>query len=245
MNDTRQYTVQLKDFEGPIDLLLHLIERAKVNIKDIFVSQITEQYLAFLDEIQELDLEKASEFLAVASTLLLIKSRSLLPKPQPLEEDDPEALLIQQIEEYRLFKEASGKLREYEETARHAYYKLPEEYAFPPPLIELENVSLQELSQAFFTVLNRSTEADSMDQQEAIVREIKQDVITVQSKICHITRLLSKNMSMNFYELFIHRPTKIEVVCTFAALLEMLNKRSVSVTQRSTFGKIIITRLAS
>ncbi|MGI6175267.1 MAG: segregation and condensation protein A [Christensenellales bacterium] len=245
MNDARQYTVQLKDFEGPIDLLLHLIEKAKIDIKDIFVSQITEQYLAFLDEIQELDLEKASEFLTVASTLLLIKSRSLLPKPQSIEEGDPEALLIQQIEEYRLFKEASEKLREYEETARHAYYKLPEEYAFPPPLIELESASLQELSQAFFTVLNRSTESDPTEQQETVVREIKQDLITVQSKVRHIKRLLSKNARMEFRELFVYQPTKIEVVCTFAALLEMLSKRSISVTQRNTFGKIMIATLAS
>ncbi|MFR6571835.1 MAG: segregation and condensation protein A [Christensenellales bacterium] len=114
------YAFKLESFEGPLDLLLHLIAKAQVDIKDIFVSEITDQYLAYLEQMEQLDMEQASEFLTMAATLLNIKSRSLLPKPEAPEEEDPEALLILQLEEYKKIKQASLVLQEMEKARRKA-----------------------------------------------------------------------------------------------------------------------------
>lgn len=129
------YYVSLKQFEGPLDLLLHLITRAKVDIKDIFVSEITEQYLASMGSVDELDMDTASEFLTMAATLLEIKSRALLPRPpEPAEdgEETPEQTLIRRLEEYKLYKESAGRMKEFEQAAMQVFSKLPEEYPLPP-----------------------------------------------------------------------------------------------------------------
>ena len=121
------YVVQLKDFEGPLDLLLHLIGRAKVRIEDIFVSEITEQYLASVQDLSGLDMDAASEFLQMAATLMEIKSRALLPKPPKDEEEDPKEELLRRLEEYRQIKEASKALRIYEAEAAEMVARLPME----------------------------------------------------------------------------------------------------------------------
>ena len=109
-----EYRVSLSQFEGPLDLLLHLIEKAEVNIEDIFVSEITSQYLAYMDDLSDLDMDRASSFLTVAAQLLLIKSRSLLPRPpaEDEEEEDPKEALLRQLREYKAFKQASEALSE-------------------------------------------------------------------------------------------------------------------------------------
>ena len=121
------YTVQLKQFEGPLDLLLHLIEEAELDVKDIFVSEITAQYLSYMDQLEELDMDTASEFLSMAATLLYIKSRQLLPRPPKEDEaeEDPETLLIRQLREYKAFKEASEQLRALFDAARELHTRLP------------------------------------------------------------------------------------------------------------------------
>ena len=138
--------LKLSQFEGPLDLLLHLLERDKIDIKDIFVSDITEQYLNYVADLSQLDMENASEFLTVAAHLLEIKSRSLLPKPVPLEEgeEDPEQALIRRLTEYKLYKEAGEKLHDMEEENLKAYYKLPEEMHLQER-IELEDMKLDAL----------------------------------------------------------------------------------------------------
>ncbi|MDL2289470.1 segregation/condensation protein A [Clostridia bacterium OttesenSCG-928-F22] len=236
-----EYIFKLTDFEGPLDLLLHLIEKAKIDIKDIFVSSITEQYLAYLAEIEELDMEVASEFLNVAATLLLIKSRSLLPRPEPLEEEDPEMVLIRQIEEYRMFKAVGTKLKEFEEHAGHAYYKLPEEFPFAPQDIELDGVSADALMTAFIGVYSRIKE----EQVEPVEREIVRDLYTIQNRIVHIKQEIAKRHTLAFHELFSRRVTRPEVVCVFAALLELLADGYVKAEQKKTFGEITITKAVS
>ena len=129
------YIVSLKQFDGPLDLLLTLITHAKVDIHDIFVSEITEQYLESMKLVDELDMDSASEFLQMAATLLEIKSRAMLPKPPKPEDENglsPEEALIRQLEEYRQFKEISGRMQELEKQARALITKLPEEYPLPP-----------------------------------------------------------------------------------------------------------------
>ena len=158
------YYVSLKQFEGPLDLLLHLITRAKVDIKDIFVSEITEQYLASMGSVDELDMDTASEFLTMAATLLEIKSRALLPRPpEPAEdgEETPEQTLIRRLEEYKLYKESAGRMKEFEQAAMQVFSKLPEEYPLPPPNIEITGLTLDKLVRAFERVLARAEAAAS------------------------------------------------------------------------------------
>ena len=133
------YIVSLKQFDGPLDLLLTLISSAKLDIQDIFVSEITEQYLESMKLVDELDMDSASEFLQMAATLLEIKSRAMLPKPPKPEEEgalSPEEELIRQLTEYKQFKEISARMHQLEEEARALLTKLPEEYPLPPPNIK-------------------------------------------------------------------------------------------------------------
>ena len=141
---------KLKQFEGPLDLLLHLINKSKIAVEDIFVSDITEQYLEYMDALSEPDMDSASEFLAMAALLLEIKSRSLLPKPpSPAEdEEDPQQLLIRRLKEYKQIKENSQKLRENEHMLEGRYYKLPQELIFDKRF-ELSEASLETLMEAF------------------------------------------------------------------------------------------------
>ncbi|MGI6168968.1 MAG: segregation and condensation protein A [Christensenellales bacterium] len=236
-------TFKLSDFEGPLDLLLHLISKAKVDVRDIFVSEITQQYLAYIGDMQELDMDTASEFLAMAATLLYIKSRSLLPKPPAMveEEEDPESRLIRQIEEYRLFKEAGEKLRDMEAQGVCVYYKLAEEYPFAPQKYELGDVDVGMLARAFADVLAREEETE----QETPFggRLIHRDRFTVRNRIRHIGSLLSKQSRLEFSELFSDTPCREEVVCTFAAMLEMLSAHTVAVVQKRSFDKILIRKV--
>ena len=155
------YVVQLRDFEGPLDLLLHLIGRAKVRIEDIFVSEITEQYLASIQDLSGLDMDAASEFLQMAATLMEIKSRALLPKPpKDDEEEDPKAELLRRLEEYRQIKEAGKALRLYEGEAAAMVSRLPMEL-IEDARVELARVSLSALQEALLRVLLRAERSEA------------------------------------------------------------------------------------
>ena len=144
------YIVSLKQFDGPLDLLLTLISSAKVDIKDIFVSEITDQYLKSMELVEELDMDTASEFLQMAATLIEIKSRALLPKPPKTEEgeESPEEMLIRQLEEYKAFKEVSARMKTLEDEAKLLYTKLPEEFPLPPQQFEWKGLTMDKLSAA-------------------------------------------------------------------------------------------------
>ena len=141
------YKVKLESFEGPLDLLLHLIKAAKIEIKDIFVSQITEQYIEYINDIKEVDLENASEFIEMAAWLIEIKSKSLLPKPQEEvpEEEDSEKQLIQRLEEYKLYKEACQKMKEQETVGIH--FRSPDSSVGEPRFV-LKDMTMEGLMKA-------------------------------------------------------------------------------------------------
>ena len=152
------YIIQLKQFEGPLDLLLHLISRAQIDICDIFISEITEQYLEAMGDVASLDMDTASEFLAMAATLLEIKSRALLPRPpEPEEEGEetPEQALIRRLTEYRLYKESAGQMKDFERAAQAVFSKLPEEYPLPPQTYQLDGLTLEGLAAAIERILAR------------------------------------------------------------------------------------------
>ena len=228
--------LKLSQFEGPLDLLLHLLEKDKIDIKDIFVSDITEQYLAYVAEMNDLDMENASEFLTVAAHLLEIKSRSLLPKPAPLEEgeEDPEQALIRRLTEYKMFREAGEKLHDMEEENLRVYYKLPEEMHMEER-IELSDMKLDALMAAFQEVLKR-VESKNV----TVKREIRRDNYTVKGKMAFIRRRLGARREMSFFDMFEDDGNKSEVVTTFSAMLELWKNRFLTVEQKENFGDITV-----
>lgn len=228
--------LKLSGFEGPLDLLLHLLEKDKLDIKDIFVSDITDQYLKYIEGISEFDMENASEFLTVAAHLLEIKSRSLLPKPLPETEDeeDPEQALIRRLTEYKMYKEAGEKLHGMEEENLRVYYKLPEEVHMEER-IELNAMHLDSLLSAFAEVLKR-VEGKQVKKQ----REIRRDMYTVKGKMSYIRRKLVSKKRVSFFELFEDDGNKSEVVTTFAAMLELWKSNFLRLEQKENFGDITV-----
>jgi len=234
------YIVSLKQFDGPLDLLLTLISNAKVDIQDIFVSEITEQYLEAMKLTEELDMDSASEFLQMAATLLEIKSRALLPKPPKPESEDelsPEEALIRQLTEYKQFKEASERMHVLEEEARALMTKMPEEYPLPPPNIEITGLTLEKLVKAFRRVLER---AEANERAENMAnREIKRDQFTVSGCMSRIARKL-RTGRFGFSELFDENMSRAEMITMFMALLEMAKLSRVHIEQDSAYSEIYL-----
>ncbi len=230
------YHVHLSQFDGPLDLLLHLIESAEVDIKDIFVSEITTQYLSYMSNLDGLDMDTASEFLAMAATLLYIKSRQLLPRPpkeQP-EEEDPEVLLIRQLREYKAFKQAGEELQALHDATIGVYTRLPEDVLLPPQEISLSGATLQQLYQAFFTLLHAQPE----ELVEHPLHQVRQDAYTVRTQIARIRQLLSMHDELSFEDLFDAHPARMEIVTTFMALLEMISRGEIHLRQPAPFTPI-------
>lgn len=217
-------------------MLLHLISRAKVDIRDIFISEITEQYLASMESIHELDMDSASEFLQMASTLLEIKSRSLLPKPPKGEEDelDPEQELIRRLEEYKRFKEAGEQLQELEKSALSMFYRLPDELA-GETRVELGGLTLEGLVAAFRRILERMQDTQ---EEGARVTYIRRETWTVQECMFRIQSRLKEGEAVLFDSLFEHQPTRAEIVTVFIALLELWRLGMCKVRQSSVYGDI-------
>ena len=231
--------ISLKQFEGPLDLLLHLISRAKVDIKDIFVSEITEQYLASLEGIDELDMDTASEFLTMAATLLEIKSRALLPRPpEPEEEGEetPEQALIRRLEEYKLYKESAGRMREFERAAMQAFSKLPEEYPLPPQPIELTGLSLDGLVRALERILARQAQEDEPGR---VIRAITRDRFTVEQCVFNLTARLRKGPVL-FTQMLSTQVTRDEIVTYFMAMLELIRLGRLHAQQEQVFDDILL-----
>lgn len=233
--------VSLKQFDGPLDLLLTLISDAKIDIQEIFVSEITEQYLASMRLVDELDMDSASEFLQMAATLLEIKSRSMLPKPPKPEDPDalsPEEELIRQLTEYKRFKEISARMHQLEEEARLLLTKLPEEYPLPPPNIEITGLTLEKLAAAFRRVLARA-EANAQNETMAS-REIRRDSFTVAGCMAVIARRLRQG-ACRFMELFDEDLTREEVVTMFLAILEMAKLNRLRIEQKRPYDDILLS----
>lgn len=229
----------LKEFDGPLDLLLHLIGSAKISIQDIFVSRVTDQYIQIVQQSDNLDMDEASEFIQMAATLLLIKSRTLLPAPpQPQEEETPEEQLIRQLEEYARFKQITLEMQRFEQAASRLFTKLPDEFLLPPPEIQLEGLTLSGLIEAFASVFARIP-AEKEEQMEA-AGLIVLEQYSVSSCMTAILRKTRKG-SLIFSALLSENPTREEVVTVFLALLELLKQGKMEVNQQ---GSEIVLRRA-
>ena len=237
------YQVKRQAFEGPLDLLLHLIRKNEVNIYDIPISLITEQYLAYLDVMQEMNLDVAGEFLVMASTLIHIKSRTLLPRPDPLQEDgedeDPREALVRRLLEHQKYKAAAELLHD-RETLRGAQFGRPDARvaeaagdAYEP---ELE-VDLFSLLAAFRGVLERANRRPPM--------VLPPDQISIEDRIEQLLARLSETEACGFEELFTDGDgSRSFLIVTFLALLEMIRLKLVRVFQTAGLGAIRVYKRA-
>jgi len=230
-----KYTIKITDFQGPLDLLLHLIRENKLDIKTVRLAEVTGQYLEYMSQLDKLDLNQAAEFIDVAATLIEIKSRGILPKP--IVEQDPEdeeSKLLRQLEEYKLLKEASEKLKDIENVDR--FYKEAADFR-PEYKYDLQNLSLDMLTAAFSRIMHRIKQNAT-----AIVdRKVRLDRFTVKDKIRDIRTRLTKGGTMMFFELFESDFTKGEMINTFLALLELLKTGEIRARQENAFSDIQIT----
>jgi segregation and condensation protein A len=227
-------TYKLTDFEGPLDLLLHLVRETKLEIKFVPLSSVTEQFLKYMEEIDTVDFNSATEFIEIAATLVEIKSRGILPKSVTEdEEEDIESKLKAQLEEYKILKEASEKLKE-QENIDH-FYKTPIELK-PEFAWKLDNLSLDILTAAFSRIMHRMAEKAKANEH----RQIRLDRFTVRDKILDIKSRIKHNKQIMFFDLFESDFTKSEMINTFLALLELLKSGEICALQESKFSDILI-----
>ncbi len=237
------YQIKLKDFDGPLDLLLTLIGKAKINIRDIFVSEITDQYLAMVGNAEDLDMDDASDFLVMASTLVEIKSRALLPVPPPVDEneEDPETALIRRLEEYKRFREIADNMRGFEAAASLLFTKLPEEYPLPSQEYELTGLTLEALVEAFQRILQRRPQNPAgAESNHYAPRNIRRDSFTVQECMLSLLKRVRRERRLSFEEVFTPASSREEVVTYFLALLELLKLGHLHLIQTETYGRIDI-----
>lgn len=231
-----EYSTKLENFEGPLDLLLHLIKEAKIEIKYIFVSEVTEQFLTYMNGLNRLDVDKASEYLNMAATLLEIKSKSILPKIEEFEDEEDEGqALIRQLEEYKMFKEVSEELKQQENVLR--FYKEPDKSVGDVRVV-YNDFNLDGLIMAFSKLLMR---VDDRKRQQNVLKEIPKEVFTVKDKIEEIRTVLLEKESVSFFEMFNHHYTKSELITTFQAMLELLKLQYITVEQNGVFDDITLT----
>ncbi len=234
--NTNELELKLENFEGPLDLLLHLVKEAKIEIKDIFISQVTDQFLVYMNQLSSIDVDKASEYMAIAATLMEIKSHSLLPVMEEEEADvSPEQEFIRNLEEYKKFKEISQKLKDIETVDR--LYK-PEDNSNKNVRFVAKDMSLDNLLDAFAKLLHKVGQKGADDG----AKHIERDQFNVQDKIIFIQDALNKNQKITFSSLFDESVTKMEVVVTFSALLELLKFQYIFVSQSDSFEEIYIER---
>jgi segregation and condensation protein A len=229
------YAVKLASFQGPLDLLIHLIKKNEVNIYDIPIALITAQYLEYIELMEELNLDVAGDFLVMAATLIHIKSRMLLPRPDPAQEDeeeDPRQSLVERLLEYQKYKTAANLLHE-RETLRSAQWQRPDQAVadIAGEVVEPElEVDLFSLMAAFKAVLDRAKQRPTVP--------IPGAQISIEDRMAQLLARLSESQACGFEDLFEDAADKPALIVTFLALLEMIRLKVVRVFQAGMFGSI-------
>jgi segregation and condensation protein A len=229
------YRVRLEAFSGPLDLLIHLIKKNEVNIYDIPISLITAQYLEYVELMEELNLDIAGDFIVMAATLIHIKSRMLLPRPDPSQDDveeDPRDALVNRLLEYQKYKAAASLLHE-RETMRSAQWQLPDQRVAEMAGEEFETeveVDLVSLMAAFKAVLDRAKQRPTVP--------IPGEQVSIEDRIAQLLSRLSETEACGFEDLFVDADSRRDLIVTFLALLEMIRMKLVRVFQAGTFGAI-------
>lgn len=236
---TKACTLKLDNFEGPFDLLFHLFEKNQVDIYDIPINVITDQYLDYLYTMQQLDLEVASEFLVMASTLLHIKSKMLLPdkKEKKEEELDPREELVRRLIEYKKYKEFTFELKEMEKKWEMTVFRLPEALDLPVRE-EILEIDPQVLRQQYLALLERNRKKINIGA-KTITKLIEHEKVSLKSKMREVIKQLLSKASFKFSELFSFKSkSKTEVVTGFMAILELAKMNKVKIVQDKQFSDI-------
>lgn len=237
--------VKIQVFEGPLDLLLHLIEKNKLNIYDIPIVEITDQYIAYVEAMEEENLDVVSEFLIMAATLIEIKSRMLLPKEETEEEEDPREELVRRLLEYKIYKYAAGELEKMRQEAGQVFFGSPQipkevsEYQEEvDPHAVLQDLTLRRLNEIFQEVMKKNKE--KVDPIRSKFGKIEKEEVRVEEKVSYIRHQLRGLKNINFRTLLEIQATKTQVVVTFLAILEMMKTGLIEVRQESIHGDIWI-----
>ncbi len=248
--DDMVLSYKLEKFEGPLDLLLHLIEKNKIDIYDIPIVEITEQYLAYVNQMDKEDLDIVSDFLVMAATLLDIKSRMLLPAPETEEgeEEDPRAELVMRLLEYKKYKLMAEELGDMEHTAGDVLYKkptVPKEVAKYEPPVDLDQLldglTLAKLQRIFDGIMRRQKE--KLDPIRSKFGTIRREAISLETKILDVLCYARQHKKFSFRQMLAKKKDKLEVVVSFLAVLELMKVGKIHLTQEHTFDEMWIESL--
>lgn len=240
--------VKLEAFEGPLDLLLHLIDKNKVNIYDIPIIEITRQYMEYIREMKNRDLNVMSEFLVMAATLLDIKSRMLLPKEKDEEgvEEDPRQELVEKLLEYKLYKYMSYELRERQQDASLNMYRepdIPKEVSAYRPEVKIEDlladISLSKMHSIFKDIMRR--QKDRLDPIRSTFGTLEKEEVDMDTTWEKVESYVREHQTCSFRDLLEKRRTKMQVVVTFLVILELMKIGRITITQDGTFADILIS----
>lgn len=235
-----KYEIELEAFEGPMDLLLHLINDEKIDIYDIPINSITEKFLVYIEDMESLNLEVASDFLVMASTLIEIKSKMLLPKPKldvDEEEIDPRSELVTRLIEYKKYKEVSVKLKELETVQSKVYYKPKEEIEIVEDIV-LEDMEMEVLLRSISNIIKNRTK----EEKHSIVDHIQREEYTVEGCMHTLRKDIEKKEELSFTSLLSLNTTREEIITYFLALLELVKIKLVTVKEDENLSDLIIKR---
>ena len=243
--------VKLEVFEGPLDLLLHLIDKNKVNIYDIPIVLITDQYIEYIDNMEKSDLNLVSEFLVMAAMLLDIKSKMLLPKDPDVAEDDnsdPRQDLVEKLLEYKMYKYMAFELKDRELDSGQVMYKSPDipeeilEYAEPVDLDQLlGDLTMAKLGEVFREIMKR--QAEKIDPVRSKFGKIEKEEVSLSDKFVYVHEYMRQHKRFSFRQLLLEQKSKMHIVVTFLAILEMMKLGEIHVEQENTCGEIMIERI--
>ena len=239
--ETKKYAIKINNFEGPLDLLIYLIEKNKMDIYDINLTQITEQYIEYLDAMEKLNLEIASEFLVMASSLLYLKSKKLLPKQDEEEEELTEEELIKRIIEYKKYKEITAKFKENYLLFSKRIQKTQEEITLPQKQLEkkYDNNIIPNIYQELIERTSQRLNQNAKNIEKIALVEN----YTVTSKVKEMVKILVKQKRFVFNKIFsINQRDKQEVVTAFTGLLELSRRNKVATNQKEIFGDIMVEK---
>lgn len=239
--ESKKYELRLDNFEGPLDLLCYLIDKNKMDIYKVSISDITDQYIQYLKEQEELNLEIASEFLVMASTLLLIKSKGLLPKVEEEEEEITEEELLRRIIDYKKYKEISKVFKEKIEVFSKRFYKLPDKIELPKQEIE-KKFTMEDIVEKYKLLIEKN-ENKKNENSLNIEKIAVYDSYSVADKVKDIFRELVRKPKFVFNKLFsLKEKPKAEVVTAFSSVLELSRRNKINAEQIETFGDIVISK---
>lgn len=239
--ESKKYELRLDNFEGPLDLLCYLIDKNKMDIYKVSISDITDQYIQYLKEQEELNLEITSEFLVMASTLLLIKSKGLLPKVEEEEEEITEEELLRRIIDYKKYKEISKVFKEKIEVFSKRFYKLPDKIELPKQEIE-KKFTMEDIVEKYKLLIEKN-ENKKNENSLNIEKIAVYDSYSVADKVKDIFRELVRKPKFVFNKLFsLKEKPKAEVVTAFSSVLELSRRNKINAEQIETFGDIVISK---